>query len=274
MPKMRVKILPNRMRTMPNENQAALVEPLDAFVQGDDQAPTEATTETTNAESATVKDATNPETTEAETPKEDGFQKRINKVTADKYAEKRRADALQAKLDELSKTPSVEQVKAPVIDDFDDDDAFNQANIHHQVKQELAKQNAELRQTDSDDKARQAADDFNQKVTKFGKEDFFEKANSIPDLPAGVADALMQSESGAELIYHLGSHLDKADALAQMTPAAAMMELGRLSVEMSKKPEPKLSAAPDPIEPVTAGSALSDKMDDEMSIDAWMSKYN
>jgi hypothetical protein len=84
----------------------------------------------------------------------------------------------------------------------------------------------------------------------------------------------MSLDNGAELIYHLGSHLDKADALAGMSPMAAMVEIGRMSVEMNKKPEIKPSAAPDPIEPVQAGSALSSDIGDDMSVDAWMAKYN
>lgn len=235
---------------MSNEEQAAQVE-ASYTIEGQEQTQEQVASENQQVESATTTEV------KADDKPSDGFQTRINKVTADKYAEKRRADALQAKLDELSKTPSVEQVKAPVIDDFDDDDAFNQANIHHQVKQELAKQNAELRQTDTDDKARQAADDFNQKVTKFGKEDFFEKANSIPDLPAGVADALMQSDIGLELIYHLGGHLDQADALAGMTPAAAMMELGKIHSVITAKQNIEPSAAPDPIQPLSSGGAIS-----------------
>lgn len=235
---------------MSNEDQAAQAE-ASYKIEGDDQAQDQIADQGQTVESATTKEV------KADDKPSDGFQTRINKVTADKYAEKRRADALQAKLDELNKTPSVEQVKAPVIDDFDDDDAFNQANIQHQVTQELAKQTAAQRQTDTDDKARQAADEFTQKIAKFGKEDFFEKANSIPDLPPGVADALMQSDIGPELIYHLADHLDQADALAGMTPAAAMMELGKIHSTMTAKQNIEPSAAPDPIQPLSSGSAIS-----------------
>jgi hypothetical protein len=89
----------------------------------------------------------------------------------------------------------------------------------------------------------------------------------------GVADALMSLDNGAELIYHLGSHLDQADALANMSPMAAMVEIGRMSVGMNKKPEIKPSAAPDPIEPIQAGSALSSEVGDDMSMADWMAKY-
>ena len=236
---------------MSEESQAAQVEP-SYKIEGDDQAQGLAASENQQVESATTTEVN------ANDKPSDGFQTRINKVTADKYAEKRRADALQAKLDDLNKTPSIEQAKAPVLDDFDfDEAAFNQANIQYQVKQELASQSAAQRQKDTDDRSRQAADDFNQKVTKFGKEDFFEKANSIPVLPLGVADALMQSDIGPELIYHLADHLDQADALAGMTPAAAMMELGKIHSNMTAKQNIEPSAAPDPIQPLSSGGKIS-----------------
>lgn len=232
-------------------NQAAQVEP-SYKIEGDDQAQYLAASGNQSVDSATTTEV------KANDKPSDGFQTRINKVTADKYAEKRRADALQAKLDDLSKIPSNEQVKAPVLDDFDfDDDAFNKANIQYHVQQELSKQNVLRKQSDSDDEMRQASDAFNQKVSKFGKEDFFEKANSIPDLPPGVADALMQSDMGPELIYHLADHLDQADALAGMTPAAAMMELGKIHSTMTASKNIEPSAAPDPIQPLSSGGAMS-----------------
>lgn len=259
---------------MSDENQAALVDPLDAFVQGDDQTPAEAPTETTATESAPV---------EAKEPKEDGVQKRMNKITADKHDERRkreasdkRADDLQAKLDELeAKKPTLTE---PTLEQHGyDEEAFNQATVsfqvQEQVKAELATQKTQQSQLDQQAKKQQALDTFNERATALGKDDFATVANSVPDLPAGVADAIMGLENGAEMAYYLGTHLDQADVLASMTPMAAMMELGKISSQMSVKPEIKTSAAPDPIETLNSGSALSSEVGDEMPIAEWMAKY-
>ena len=262
------------------DQEKAALDPLDSFVQEaidqDSQTDSEKVEPT---ESAPVNDAKEPEATEAEKPTEDGFQKRINKVTADKYAEKRRADDLQARLEKLEAANPAETLKEPKLDELDyDEDAFNSANVKYQIQQgvksELSNQANAAKEQSQAAAADQLSRDFNKRIEDFGKDDFNDKANAIPNLPDGVADAMMQSDEGPAIIYHLGQHLDKADALAKMTPAAAMMELGKLSVQLSAKPEIKTSAAPDPIEPVTAGSALSTEIGDEMSIDAWMSKYN
>lgn len=263
---------------MLEENQAALVDPLDAFVRGDDQASAKATTEDTLTESAPVENATN-EPTES-----NGVQDRINKITADKHEERRkreaeakRADDLQDRLDKLEANKPT--LKEPKLDDFDyDDEAFNAATVKYQVQEqvkgELDSQKVKQEQLNQQAKQQQSLDTFNERATALGKADFADKAALIPDLPAGVADAIMGLDNGAEMVYHLGTNLDAADSLSNMTPMQAMMELGRISTKMSAKPEIKTSAAPDPIEPVSAGSSLSSNVNDEMSIDEWMAKFN
>jgi len=275
---------------MSDENNAAQVDPLDAFVQeAIDQVSEQATTETPTTESAPVEDTKDPIATEANEPKGDepkanGVQERINKITADKHKEIRlreasdkKADELQKKLDEFEANKPT--LKEPNLEEHNyDEDAFNKATVafqvQEQVKAELTTQKAKQISIDQEAAAEQVQVTFDERAAALGKDDFAAKASAIPQLPAGVVDAIMTLENGAEMVYHLGSNLDKADSLAKMTPMAAMMELGKISASMSVKPEIKTSAAPDPIEPVTAGSALSEKMDDEMSIENWMAKYN
>ena len=125
------------MRIMSDENQAAPVEPLEAFVQGDDQTQTEATTEATTTESAPVEDAIKPEATEAEKPKEDGFQKRMNKITKKAGEQERRADSLQKQLDEMQKTPELEE---PTLEQHGyDTDAFNDAQVDYKIQEGIKK---------------------------------------------------------------------------------------------------------------------------------------
>ena len=184
-------------------------------------------------------------------------QKRFNKITAEKYAEKQRADELQRKLDERQAEPQKASA-APKLEDFDyDDDLHRTALIKYQVAEELKAERQALQAESRQAKATEAQSAFNERIAAFNKPDFYEVANSVPVLPSGVAEALVQSEGGAELIYHLGTHLDLADKLANMSPTMAMMELGRISVNLNAKPKVKLSAAPDPIEPLNSGGSIS-----------------
>lgn len=193
-----------------------------------------------------------------EAPKEDGFQKRINKVTADKYTEKRRADAAEDELAKLRAATPATVSKAPTLEEFDhDEEAFNLASIKHQVAEAVKSERQALQAEAQQGTAAEAQRTFNERIVAMNKPDFADVANAVPQLPAGVADALVQSENGAELIYHLGTHLDMADKLANMSPTQAMMELGRISANMSAKPDVKTSAAPDPIEPISSGGSIS-----------------
>lgn len=194
---------------------------------------------------------------------EDGVQKRINKITADKYAEKRRADDLQRQLNERdSIAPVVEAKAAPKIEDFEyDQDAFQAALIDYKVAEQVGQAVAKVTSTQSEAvrtaESAEAQKGFNDRIVALAKTDFDEVASQVPILPDGVADALVRSENGAELIYHLGNHLDLADKIANMSPTQAMMELGRISVTMAATPVVKLSAAPDPIEPLNSGGSIS-----------------
>ncbi len=238
----------------------------------------EAKEEVSELESATSTDEDDSET-QTEEPKENGFQKRIDKITAEKYAEKRRADELQKKIDELSK--SKKELREPKLDDPSinyDDELYNKAQVEYKVQ--LGIQNALIEREESEKAKQQQAEreqitkTFNEKVIKLNKPDFDEKAASIPNLPSGVADAIMRSDVSAEIVYHLGTNLSKADAIASMSPAMALFEVGKLAAKLSAKPTIKTSAAPDPIDPVKSGSTLNSKIDDEMSIDEWMAKFN
>lgn len=247
---------------MSDENQAAL-EPQDTFViDGGDQTSEQVVEEAQSTESAPVDNAN-----EEPEVKPDGVQSRINKITADKHEERRkreaeskRADELQRKLDDIeAKKPTLSK---PELEDHDyDEEAYNKANVAYQVqeqvKAELTSQKAQQKEIDQQAKMQQSLATFNERATALGKDDFNEKTALVPELPAGVANAIVGLENGAEIAYHLGTHLDKADALASMSPMEAMMELGRISSSMSAKQEIKTSAAPDPIETLSSGSSLT-----------------
>lgn len=260
---------------------AAQIDPLDAFVQESiDQDSKQVSEANQSTESAPVQDA-KPEATEAEKPNEDGFQKRINKVTADKYAANRRADNLQVRVDKLEAAQAKPELSAPTLEDASidfDEDKLNKAQVAYQiqegVKSELERSQRQNEQASQQAAAQEIANSFSERVKTFAKDDFADKAGAIPELPAGVADAVMQLENGPEVIYHLGQHLDKADGIAKMSPIMAMMEIGKLTAKLSAKPEFKQSAAPDPIEPLSSGSAMKSEIGDEMSINDWMTKYN
>jgi len=236
-------------------SEAALIE--DHGITFSPEEVEEETSEIQETESAPVKQEETPAEEVTEAVLSERAQIRFNKITAEKYAEKQRADELQRRLDEAEAKRETAS-DAPKLEDFDyDDDTYKAALIKHQVAEAVKAERQALQAESKQAKAAEAQRAFNERIAALNKPDFYEAANSVPVLPVGVADALVQSENGAELIYHLGTHLDLADKLANMSPTMAMMELGRISVNLNAKPKAKLSAAPDPIEPLKSGGSIS-----------------
>ncbi len=263
--------------------QAEQVEPMTEL----DQKIQEAISET-NEESAPqleeVPEVEKPEELAEETPKEvkpkdGGFQKRINKVTADKWEQQRRADALQEELNQLKSTQQTANIQTsePKLEDYDyDEQAFNSALIDYKV--ELKANEIAAKQQESSKQQDQAniAKEFESKSAEFaeGKDDFIEVLGKVPVLQPTVLNAVMSESNGPELAYFLGKHLDIADKIASMNPIAAAVEIGKLSMKLSEPKQIKPSSAPEPIDGVSSGGAVESSIDDEMSISDWMKTYN
>lgn len=218
-------------------------------------------------------------------PKEDGVQKRINKITADKYTELRRADSEKKRADDAERQLREMQVQKPQeatgkprLEDFDyDDAAFNAASIKYEVgqaTQTIIKQQeaTQLAQTQETERLRQTKvqQTFNERADKFKEKatDYVEAMGRIPDLPLDVRNAVLEAENGPELAYYLSQHLDVADQMITGSLSSALMQLGTISATLSTtNPNTKTSAAPDPITPITSGSSLANKDHSEMSME-------
>lgn len=218
------------------------------------------------AESAPAEQAEPPAEETPEDVMTERAQKRFNKITAEKYAEKQRADELQRKLDEAeAKRQAVSD--APKLEDFDyDDDAYKAALIKHQVAEAVKAERLADQQRSAQQQALEAQQAFNKRIEAMNKPDWADVANQIPPLPQGVAAALVELENGPNLIYHLGTNLDLSEKIAGMTPQRALVEIGRLSDKLAAKPNVKLSAAPEPINPINSGGSLK-KDYSEMSME-------
>lgn len=197
-------------------------------------------------------------------------QERINKITADKWAEKRRADELERKLAEMqTNTQAQPQVGAePTLEQFDyDESAYRSAMVKHEVAKELEASRAKESERQVEESYSQTQAAFNARVAEQTKKtpDYAEVVSDL-QLPDGIVNTLIEAENGPELAYHLAKHKDLADSMFNMSITQASMKLGQISAQLSAKPEIKTSAAPEPIEPVTASGSLN-KSYDEMSME-------
>lgn len=198
-------------------------------------------------------------------------QERINKATAkQRTAERelarereeraRERGSFEARLAALEKgglTPAKDATtkdpNAPKATDYEFgelDAAYVRDVAKYEVRKELAEENAR-RQADSQTAAqRQAAQEFQTKLTAFEKAGVKKFGASFMDevvetaragewpLPATVGQLIFNSPVGPDVAHYLASNADEAQRIAQLSPVAQAAAFGRLEAKFS-------SATPD-----------------------------
>jgi len=89
-------------------------------------------------------------------------------------------------------------------------------------------------------------------------------ASSDVQVSDQVRDAILDSDVGPKILYHLAEHTDLATKLAGMSTASALREIGKLEARFEAKAETKplstvgRSKAPSPINPIRGGGTGTD----------------
>jgi len=218
-------------------------------------------------------------TTEGDSPspvdvKEDhaneAVQKRINKITAEKYAEQRRADELQAKLDAKENKPAL-PADAPKLEDYDYDEAKHQeALIDYRVQKALENRSQVESQNQAKLARQETATKFASEEAKYAAEhpDYVEDVNNLPKFNGETLNSIY--ELGPQVTHYLAKNLDTAFEIANATPLQAAVKLGQISAVLTgDKKEVKPSNAPEPVKTIVGGATVSKDMDD-MSMDEIM----
>jgi hypothetical protein len=79
-----------------------------------------------------------------------------------------------------------------------------------------------------------------------------------------VRDAILESDVGPRILYHLAENNDLAKKIASLNPNAALREIGKLEAKFEVNPETKQTApvvrskAPAPIQPIRGGQGKAD----------------
>jgi hypothetical protein len=219
----------------------------------------------------------------AEKPKKTGFQKRIDELTREKYEAQAQAKffAEQLKSKETSQpaTPAnAAPAVAPKADDFDTYEEFIDALSDWKVDQKLAAREAATQAKAADNSKAEAqrvqATSMQARIAegrdKYDDFDHVALNQAIP-ITQDMALAVADSEVGADLAYYLGSHLDEAARISQMTPSAQYRAIGKLEAKLESRPvqTAEKSKAPTPIKPVAKGAKATIDPN-SMSIDEWM----
>lgn len=209
-------------------------------------------------------------TTENDEQETNNVEKRINKLTAEKYAEKRKAEALEARLKELENGSTNQAATAPegkpTLEQFDyDDAAFQEALIDWRFQEnfkatQTAAQKAQAEQIANERDAR-----FDQAEVKYATDhpEYIQDINNLPRFQPDTLNVLRTQDNGPELVHYLGKNPEIADQIAKLDPYNAAVKIGVISAKLSANGTTtnKPSAAPDPIDSIkTGGSGINDNM--------------
>lgn len=189
-----------------------------------------------------------------------GFQKRINKITADKRAALSRAQAAEERLRQLEQGNGSSYSKRgegpPSLEDPDidyDEDKFLQARVEYVVGQKLKERG------DAD-----IAKNFAKRVAAMKTPDYSEKINNLVStvsLPIEVSQAIQRMEKGPQVAYYLAENLDIADEIAGLPPLSAAVELGKIEARLDVVKSKQTTRAPDPVKTIRANGKTTPSLD-------------
>ena len=247
-------------------------------------ADTEAVEET-QAEPEVQEDQSEPKEAEKEANQEGErkqnpkLEKRFSEIT--KQREEARQEAQrerQARLDLEQRLAALEQNRQPEqqavsIDQepqpsqFSDAFEYAKALAEYSTEKALAERDRQQAMAREQEAQQKIIQSWAQKVQEAKAElpDFDDLvASSDVVVNNAVRDAILESDVGPKILYHLAENNDLAKKIAGLSPNAALREIGKLEAKFEAKPETAPTApvvkskAPTPIQPIRGGQGKAD----------------
>lgn len=215
-------------------------------------------------------------------PKRSRVQERIDELTRDKYTLLQDRDYWRQKAlaEEKPKEPEPESPKEPQLEDFSDTEDYLKAHASWTrsyigyERQRTIQEAREQAQREAENQRKQAsqqqvqgqwAERMNEARTRL---DGFDAIALNPNITVNetMADVIMDSDKGPDLLYHLGKYPEKAARIAAMPPSRAAAALGKLEAEVMSQKTPKSSNAPPPPKPERGSGEAPTKDPSKMSM--------
>lgn len=243
-----------------------------------------------------------PETPPTPTPTAtpDPVQQRFDTLTAQRWAEKRRADAAEARarlaeetLQELRRleapepgvvpSPTPRPAPTPAVDP-PGTIRLTEQQLAERVQREAATNEYNRRVNDMVAEGRKVHKDFDEQVTKI-------KTLTGNQVPESFVVAIMETGKGHDVLHALGGDLQEVDRILQLPPARQAVELTRFADRLAASPSerrgtetPEVSRTPAPIAARVGGGAPARELeiddpraadpDKGLSTAEWMRRRN
>ena len=223
-----------------------------------------------------------PDTGDNQEKKHDGVQKRINDLTAKRYAADRRGDSAEARVRELeaelqTAKPAIpsEVIEAPKLpDDMYDEEAMrayhnDMAQYSVNVAKSASKQSFEDQQRAAQENTqKQQAQDvlttYSQNAVKDGAD--LDKVKAGEQMMAqrinpALGRHIMSDPNGAKIVEYLYDNPDEMDLVLSMDPVSAGVKIQTEIKTKALSTTPLVSNAPEPTPEIGGGGGTGEKDD-------------
>lgn len=213
-----------------------------------------------------------PKATEEQKPNK--LEKRFSDITKQREQarqeaerERTRASELEARLKELESQLQPKQVDdgKPRPEQYSDAFEYNEALTEYKINQRMEQKEREAEQARLQEQRLNQAKTFAEREQAVRAElpDYDDMiASSDVMISDQVKDAILESDIGPKIIYHLAENPEIAEKINKMSLVNALKEVGKIEARLEKAPESKaevkaveVSKAPRPISPLKSMSA-------------------
>ncbi len=233
-----------------------------------------------------VAEATPPE----QQPEKTFSQKELDDILERRLAKERRkrkeiedrlriTEELAIKKRDAEQAPTVPTSNEPKREQFGSYEEFLEARADWRAEQKVDKKFKEREENESrtrtEEKRKKNAEGFIKRAKESGIEDFEEVMSTSEAIVTDeMSHAIMVSEDGPKVAYHLARNPGEAERIANLPADVQAREVWKLEQKLGSAPAPKKpSSAPAPIKPGGAASAPGDENpSDKDSIADWMKK--
>lgn len=205
--------------------------------------------------------------------KKSGFQRRVDKLTQRitareqelEYWKQQALTASGSKTDSKVETKPADSTEGkPSPDTFESHAAYVEALTDWKVDQREKARDAKEQKTRIETEQSNIHSSHQKRVEAFrsSHDDFDEKLENLSDVPRSpaVEQVIINSDNGPALLYELAKNPAEAMRIAKLHPIAAALAMGKIearietkSSDETKTESKKVTKAPDPLKPLSAG---------------------
>lgn len=186
-------------------------------------------------------------------------QRRINELTRQKYERQAEANFYKKEAERLAQAQRTEEGTKQI------DPADLEPLIESKAKEIAAQQAFNARCNTVYEKGAQAFPDFDRALSNL---------KMVGGLTKESLESIIESDMPERVIHHLGSNLDEAARILELSPVAQARAIAKLEVKLSTPAPKPVSKAPAPIEPVGGRQVTDTGLSDDLPIDEWLKRRN